>query len=169
MHGLDDETLAAAIGLLLRQTGRTLATAESCTGGWLARMIVDVPGSSDYYKGGWVTYSDELKTTCLGVTPKLIADHGAVSEPVVRAMACGALGQSGADEAVAVTGIAGPTGGSADKPVGTVFIGVASRNGDGSSSTVVRRFHFNGDRSEVRDCAAREALRMLRVVMGGGV
>jgi len=164
--GTDDDTLADATVGLLRERGRTLATAESCTGGLLGKLVVDVAGSSDCYVGGWVTYSDKLKTTCLGLDPRLIADHGAVSTQTVSAMAAGALDASGAHESLAVTGIAGPGGGTARNKVGTVFIGLARRHDDAVEVTV-RQFFFPGDRGGVRDRAARSALQVLRFALLG--
>jgi nicotinamide-nucleotide amidase len=158
VYGADGESIAAAVGAILKDSGRTLATAESCTGGLLGRMIVDVNGSSVYYVGGWITYTNALKTSCLGVDETVLAEHGAVSEPVARAMAEGAAQHSGADEALGITGIAGPAGGSDDKPVGTVYIALARRDG----ATAVRHFRFSGNRSDVRDRAANSALQMLR-------
>lgn len=161
-YGGGDDTLASVTGALLAAANRTVATAESCTGGWLARLIVDVPGSSAWYGGGWVTYSDALKTSCLDVAAPLIESHGAVSEPVAVAMAAGALSRGGADEALAITGIAGPDGGSEARPVGTVFIALARR---GAADVAVRRFAFPGDRADVRDRAAKSALQMLRFAL----
>lgn len=158
-----DEVADATVGLL-REQGRTLATAESCTGGLLGKLIVDVAGSSACYLGGWVTYSDEMKTSCLGVSPAVIATHGAVSRQTAHAMAAGALDASGADESLAVTGIAGPSGGTTQKEVGTVFIGLARRH-DGDVDVCVRRFLFPGDRVGVRDRAAKSALQMLRFAL----
>ena len=164
--GIDDGTLADATVGLLREGGRTLATAESCTGGLIGKLIVDVAGSSDCYVGGWVTYSDRLKTKCLGVEPRLIADHGAVSMQTASAMAAGALDASGAHESLAVTGIAGPGGGTARNKVGTVFIGLARRRDD-AVEVAVRQFNFPGDRSGVRDRAAGSALQVLRFALLG--
>jgi nicotinamide-nucleotide amidase len=164
VYGEDGQTLAGAVGALLSAAGRTLATAESCTGGWLSRLIVDVPGSSSYFVGGWVTYSNALKTSCLQVPQDVIEAHGAVSEAVAGAMARGALAASGADEALAVTGIAGPDGGTDDKPVGTVFIGLARRLED-RVDVRARRFFFPGDRTMVRDRSAKSALQALRFAL----
>jgi nicotinamide-nucleotide amidase len=164
VYGDDGTTLAAALGGLLAERGRTLTTAESCTGGCLSRLIVDVAGSSAYFLGGWVTYSNASKTTCLDVPPDLIEAHGAVSDDVARAMARGALERSGADEALSVTGIAGPDGGTDEKPVGTVFIGLARRS-DAGVTDVARHFRFPGDRSMVRDRSAKAALQMLRFAL----
>jgi nicotinamide-nucleotide amidase len=166
VYGDDGQSLAGAVGALLAAAGRSLATAESCTGGWLSRLVVDVAGSSSYFLGGWVTYSNPLKIACLGVSPDVIEAHGAVSEATARAMARGALEHSGADEGLAVTGIAGPDGGSADKPVGSVYIGLARRLGDRVDERA-RRFRFPGDRSMVRDRSAKSALQILRFALSG--
>ncbi len=160
------EQLAAATVALLCEQGRALSTAESCTGGWLGKLIVDVPGSSECYLGGWVTYSDDLKTSCLAVDPEVLREHGAVSDRTARAMALGALEASGADDSLAVTGIAGPGGAAAGKPVGTVFIGLARRAGD-EIDVSVRRFLFPGDRTAVRDRASKSALQILRFALLG--
>ncbi len=165
-YGTDEETLAAATVMLLREQGRTLSTAESCTGGWLGKLIVDVPGSSKCYIGGWVTYGDALKTSCLAVDPAVLREHGAVSDPTARAMAAGAMEASGADDSLAVTGIAGPDGLVAGKPGGTVFIGLARRAGD-EIDVSVRRFLFPGDRTAVRDRASKSALQILRFALLG--
>ncbi len=169
--GVDEETLPFAAGRLLREQGRNLTTAESCTGGWLGKMLVDVPGSSDYYVGGWVTYSNALKTSCLGVPEAMLAEHGAVSPEVAAAMAQGALraaGTAGVNESLSITGIAGPAGGDDKKRVGTVFIGHARRVTEaGAVETTVRRFRFPGERSLVRERSVRSALQMLRFALMG--
>ncbi len=133
------------ISATLLARGWMLATAESCTGGMIAAACTDLAGSSQWFERGFVTYSNEAKTELLGVPAELIATHGAVSEPVARAMAQGAVAHSRAQVAVAVTGIAGPTGGSAGKPVGTVWFGW---NVNGTLTTATRR--FDGDRAAVR-------------------
>lgn len=166
VFGCADESLASAVGELLRTGQRTLTTAESCTGGLLGKMIVDVAGSSDYYLGGWVTYTDELKQSCLAVPRTVLRDHGAVSEPTVRAMAEGALKASGADYSLAITGIAGPDGETPDKSLGTVFLGLGHPV-EGELHTWVRQFAFPGDRWAVRDRAAKSALQMLRFTLLG--
>jgi nicotinamide-nucleotide amidase len=143
------EELAAA--LLAR--GWFLATAESCTGGMIAAACTDLAGSSGWFERGFVTYSNEAKTELLGVPEPLIAQHGAVSEPVAQAMAHGAIAHSRARVAVAVTGVAGPTGGSAAKPVGTVWFGFAV---DGRVTS--ERQLFPGDRAAVRAATVRHAL-----------
>lgn len=128
VYGCDDDTLARVVGQELRRLGWTLALAESCTGGLIGGAITDVPGSSEYFTCGWVTYSNQAKTDLLGVPGDLIRQHGAVSEPVAKAMAAGALERSGADIALSVTGIAGPDGGTPEKPVGTVWFGLATKD-----------------------------------------
>ena len=145
-HHLAERLLAA---------GHTLVTAESCTGGWVAKVLTDRAGSSAYVLGGLVTYSNGLKHTLLGVTRASLDNHGAVSEPVVREMVAGALATTGADVAVAVSGVAGPGGGSKDKPVGTVWFAWGSSVS--STEAVVRR--FSGDRDEVRRKAVLFALQ----------
>ena len=143
-----------------------MTTAESCTGGLLGKMIVDVAGSSDYYLGGWVTYTNELKQSCLAVPEAVLTEYGAVSEPTARAMAEGALQASGADYSLAITGIAGPDGETPDKPVGTVFIGLGQVI-EGNVRVAVRQFAFPGDRWAVRDRSAKSALQMLRFTLLG--
>lgn len=133
-----------------------LTTAESCTGGLIAAACTDLAGSSDWFERGFVTYSNAAKTELLGVAPQLIEQHGAVSEAVVRAMAAGALAHSQAQVAVAVTGIAGPGGGSANKPVGTVWFGWAT-----PACVTSEVQHFGGDRAAVRAAAVRHALTRL--------
>ncbi len=128
----DFEALVAEAGDLLaalRRKRLTLATAESCTGGLIAAILTEVPGSSDVFEGGFITYSNAAKTEQIGVPAALIEEHGAVSEAVARAMAAGALRHSRADLSVAVTGVAGPGGGSAEKPVGLVHLAAARRGG----------------------------------------
>jgi nicotinamide-nucleotide amidase len=138
--------------------GRRIATAESCTAGLLAARLTDRPGSSDYVMGGVVSYSNEAKADLLGVDPALIKQHGAVSEPVAEAMAAGALQRFGADTAVSITGIAGPGGGTPEKPVGTVCFTVKLANGD----TVTRTLQLPGNRSDIRERSTTVAMHMLR-------
>jgi len=147
--------LAGALGERLRARGLRLATAESCTGGLVGRHITDVPGSSTWYAGGVIAYANRAKTVLLGVPEQLIEAHGAVSEPVARAMAEGALRTLETDVAVAVTGVAGPGGGTPAKPVGTVWLAVADRWGGGDA----RLERFAGDREAVRERAAQAALK----------
>ena len=142
--------------------GRRIATAESCTAGLVAARLTDLPGSSAYVAGGVVAYSNEAKSDLLGVDPALIDAHGAVSEPVADAMAQGALGRFGADTAVAITGIAGPGGGTDDKPVGTVCFCVKLADG----TTDVRTMRLPGSRSDVRERSTTIAMHLLRRVLG---
>ncbi|YAC23392.1 competence/damage-inducible protein A [Mycobacterium sp. Dal123C01] len=144
-------------------SGRRIATAESCTAGLVAARLTDRPGSSDYVMGGVVSYSDEAKAELLGVDPALIEKHGAVSEPVAEAMAAGALQRFGADTAVAITGIAGPGGGTPEKPVGTVCFTVKLANG----STDTRTLRLPGSRSDIRERSTTVAMHMLRRALGG--
>lgn len=154
----DDLTQAAAAVLdMLRVRGMMAATAESCTGGLIAAALTAVAGSSDVVDCGFVTYSNEAKTAMLGVDAALIARHGAVSGPVAAAMAEGALQHSRASVAVSVTGIAGPGGGSAEKPVGTVWFGLAGRSGE----VQTERHVFPGDRDGVRHATVLHALALL--------
>ena len=153
-----------ALGESLRRRGWSMATAESCTGGLIAAACTSVAGSSDWFERGFVSYSNAAKTELLGVDAALIAAHGAVSEAVVRAMALGALSRAGVDLAVAVTGIAGPGGGSADKPVGTVWLGLARRGPPGDALVQAERLQLGGDRSAVREQTLRIALQRLRAV-----
>jgi nicotinamide-nucleotide amidase len=146
----------AELALLLMNRGWLLATAESCTGGLIASHCTDLAGSSAWFERGFVTYSNAAKTQMLGVDPALIAEHGAVSEAVARAMATGALQRSPAQVSVAVTGVAGPSGGSPDKPVGTVWFAWATPQGLTSACRL-----FGGDRAAVRDATVQHALRTL--------
>lgn len=152
-----DEPLAAVVGRTLKERGLTLATAESCTGGMIGAMLTDISGSSAYYLGGAVSYANSAKSALLGVDPALIERHGAVSREVAEAMALGARNALGADIAIAVTGIAGPEGGSEEKPVGTVWIAVASERG-----AHAHRYLLGRERSFVRERAASTALEMAR-------
>ena len=156
------EALVAQLAQALPAQGWTMATAESCTGGLIAGACTDLAGSSVWFERGFVSYSNAAKTTLLGVPAPLIARDGAVSEAVVRAMAQGALAHSLAQVAVAVTGVAGPGGGSADKPVGTVWFGFMV---DGKLSSETRR--FDGDRDQVRDATVRHALQRLVQLLEG--
>lgn len=152
----DLDRLATALGQALTGSGITVATAESCTGGMVAEAITRVPGSSDYFLGGVVAYHNRTKVSALGVSETLLRAHGAVSQSVAEAMAEGARARLGAHVALSVTGVAGPGGGSPDKPVGLVFVGSADASG-----SVSRRHHFTGDRHSVRYAAATTALRAL--------
>lgn len=142
--------------LLLQR--RQLVTAESCTGGWIAKACTDLPGSSRWFRGSAVAYSNEIKTALLGVQPRTLLEEGAVSEATVREMAAGALDRLGGDIAVAVSGVAGPDGGTPDKPVGTVWFAWAVRTA-GGANVRVERHRFAGDRDQVRRQAVVTALR----------
>lgn len=157
IYGENEETMEMAVGRILRQKSLTLCTAESCTGGNIARMITSVPGSSDYYKGSVVAYDNRVKTTLLGVGSNIIEEEGAVSGPVVRAMAEGARKLLNTDYAVAISGIAGPSGGTTEKPVGTVWIAVSS-----AMATVAEKFVYGTDRNINIMRFSVAALNMLR-------
>jgi nicotinamide-nucleotide amidase len=154
----DRRLLEEVIVHLLKERHETVATAESCTGGMLASRLTDISGASAVIEHGFVTYSNNAKTQHLGVAESLIAEHGAVSEPVAKAMAEGCLQRSGATHALALTGIAGPTGGSDAKPVGTVFIALASCENE----TVVKKANFPGARDRFKMLSTQAALEMLR-------
>jgi nicotinamide-nucleotide amidase len=151
------ETMEEVVGLKLALGGYTLAVAESCTGGLLAQRITDVPGSSKYFIGGLVAYSNDVKMKALGVEPMLLLEHGAVSAPVAEAMAEGVRSRAETDFGLAITGIAGPGGGTEEKPVGTVFIALASE-----VKTQHRKLHLPGDRHLIRWRASQAALDLLR-------
>jgi nicotinamide-nucleotide amidase len=154
----DNRELEQVVIEQLTQRGETVATAESCTGGALAHRLTNVPGASAVFMQGFVTYANEAKTRALGVDPALIETHGAVSEPVARAMAEGARRVAGVDHALATTGIAGPGGGTEEKPVGTVFIALATKLGP----TIVMRHRFGNGREVFKELAAQTALDLLR-------
>ena len=155
--------LATVIGKLLRRHGWSLALAESCTGGLLAHRIVSVPGCSDWFCGGVTAYANRAKTRLLGVLPGRLVAHGAVSAETACDMARGARRAFDADVAVAVTGIAGPSGGTTDKPVGLVFVAVANAWG-----VRAERFVFCGGRARIREQGAIAALRLLHAVLSRG-
>ncbi len=161
MAFFSDDLLEAAETLLdtCRARGLRLTTAESCTGGLVAALLTEIPGSSDVVGRGFVTYSNEAKQDMLGVRPETLAAHGAVSGETAREMAAGALARCGPDArlAVAVTGVAGPGGGSAEKPVGTVWLAVASAGGE----TAASKRNLKGDRAEIRCAAVECAVAML--------
>jgi nicotinamide-nucleotide amidase len=157
---IDAATLAQAKTLLAAYGARgwRIATAESCTGGLIAATLTAIPGSSDVVDRGFISYSNAAKTAMLGIPEAVIAAQGAVSEAVAQLMAAGALAHSDADVAVAVTGIAGPGGGTPEKPVGLVWFGLARRAGPGATLRCV----FPGDRSDIREAAVRQAFDLLR-------
>jgi nicotinamide-nucleotide amidase len=160
VYSLDGRTLEAVVGDLLRHAGWRVAAAESCTGGLLTSRLTDVPGSSEYVEAGAICYSNRAKIDWLGVDAALIAEHGAVSEPVARAMAEHVRARAGVDVGLGVTGIAGPGGGTPGKPVGTVAVSVAT--GD---ATEARTFQFIGGREQVKYQATQAALNLLRLLM----
>lgn len=157
VYSTDGRTIDDIVVDELRGSGQTLAVAESCTGGLLGARITARPGSSDYFVGGMISYANRAKIDLLGVPEELLARHGAVSEEVAGAMAAGALRALRADYALSITGVAGPDGGTSDKPVGLVYLGSA-----GPEGTMVRRAWFPGDRESVRAFAATAALHLLR-------
>jgi nicotinamide-nucleotide amidase len=163
MSGPDPlSALAASAGLALKQAGWRLTLAESCTGGWVAKSITDIAGSSAWFERGFVTYSNAAKVELLGVSPVLLAEHGAVSADVVEAMAQGALKASPAELALAVSGIAGPDGGTIEKPVGLVWFAIAVRDGPTRSRSDV----FQGNRDAVRRAAVTRGLALIAEAAG---
>ena len=152
------QALTATVARKLTAAGALLATAESCTGGWIAKACTDLPGSSRWFLGGAVAYADAAKTSLLGVPGSVLAANGAVSEPVVRAMAQGALERFEADYSIAVSGVAGPEGGTPDKPVGTVWIAWGHRLPGGSATVATRCEKLPGDRDSVRRWTVQRAL-----------
>jgi nicotinamide-nucleotide amidase len=160
VYGVEEQTLAQVVGERLAEQKKTLTVAESCTGGLLGKLITDVPGSSRYFVGGWITYSNKAKIAELGVPAETIGRCGAVSAEVATAMAEGARQRARTDYAISITGIAGPEGGSEQKPVGLVYIGVAS-----AQDCSVQRFIFPPDRELIRLRAAQTALNVLRLKM----
>ena len=153
----EDLSMEAAVGRLLKSKGKTVATAESCTGGYIAHLLTSIPGSSHYFKGGVVSYANEIKESLLGVDPQTLAAHGAVSEETVQQMVRGALAHLNTDYAIATSGIMGPDGGTPEKPVGTVWIAVGS-----SQKTVTLKTSFRFDRERNIELAARNAMNLLR-------
>ena len=159
VYGENDDTIASVAGRMLAERDQTVSTAESCTGGLIGKLFTDISGSSAYYVGGFVTYSNALKANLLGIDPDLIECEGAVSDAVARAMAIGCRATTGSDYAIAVTGVAGPTGGTAAKPVGLVYIALTGPDG-----TEVKECRFSDhlSREAIRDRTAKTALNMLR-------
>jgi len=152
------EPIEAVVARLLKGKNRKVAVSESCTGGFVSQRLTNIPGSSAYFDYGLITYSNEAKTTLLGISAELIATHGAVSEPVARAMAEQTRKLATADYGISVTGIAGPDGGSPEKPVGTVFIGLAD-----PEQTTVKEYRFIGNRARIRFASTQAALNLLRL------
>ena len=159
-YGEDEETLESSVGRLLKEKGATVALAESCTGGLISKRLTDVAGSSAYFGDGFVTYSNEAKERLLGVPHETLVESGAVSEPVARAMAEGARKAAGADYGLSVTGVAGPDGGTKEKPVGLVFVGVAAP--DGTSVEKLDLTAWARSRASIRERSANRALDLLR-------
>lgn len=149
------QALARSLGTLCQTRGLWLSTAESCTGGWVAKTLTDIAGSSRWFERGFITYSNQAKQELLAVPPEILAGSGAVSEAVVGAMARGAIAHSRADLSLAISGIAGPSGGSAEKPVGTVWLAWACRSG----AELTRLVHLPGNREAVRRQAVMIGLR----------
>jgi nicotinamide-nucleotide amidase len=152
--------LAARVGQKLRAASARIVTAESCTAGWIAKALTDVPGSSQWFECGYVTYSDAAKQRDLGVSAHTLAEFGAVSEQTVREMAAGALRVSGADVAVSVSGVAGPDGGTPEKPVGTVWLCAAARRAQ-AIHVIAEAELFAGERASVRSSSVRYALELV--------
>jgi nicotinamide-nucleotide amidase len=157
IYSRNGDSIETVVGHLLRDAQATVSVAESCTGGLLGERLTSVPGSSEYFLGGFITYSNELKTELLGVPADLLAEHGAVSKPVAEAMAAGARRRTGSTYALSVTGVAGPGGGSESKPVGATFIGLA-----GPVRVEILHRQFLGDRERIRSFASQVALDLLR-------
>lgn len=157
IYGYDRDSMEMVVGKLLIERNLKLAVAESCTGGLICSKITDTPGSSAYLLGGIVAYANNLKTEYLSVSTQLLESHGAVSRETAEAMAVGVRSRSGADIALAVTGIAGPAGGTDEKPVGTVYIAIAT-----AEENWVTKFHFHGDREQIREISAQSGLDLVR-------
>ena len=153
---MNSTDLTKTLAEILLSRNWTVSLAESCTGGLVSATLTELAGSSEWFERGYITYSNEAKTECLDVPARLIESHGAVSEPVAKAMAEGARINSGSDVAISITGIAGPSGGTAEKPVGTVCFGWATEN-----QTLTKTMHFDGDRQAVRQQATEFALTEL--------
>jgi nicotinamide-nucleotide amidase len=157
IYGYDDDTIEAVVGELLRGKRQTVSTAESCTGGLIAHKLTSVSGSSDYFQGSIISYANQVKIASLGVSELDIQTHGAVSEAVVTRMAEAVKAKMQTDFAIATSGIAGPTGGTDEKPVGTVWIAVAGPNG-----TTAKKYLFGQNRERNIEISANTALNMLR-------
>jgi nicotinamide-nucleotide amidase len=160
-YGTDEDTLASVVGKLLKAKGQNLAVAESCTGGGLGQMLTDIPGSSEYFVGGIISYADRVKIDLLGVNPQDLATEGAVSEIVARQMAVGVKAKLGTDWGVSITGIAGPGGGTDSKPVGLVYIGIADP--DGGVAGIKYQLASQRERELIRRMSAAQVLNLLRL------
>jgi len=164
-RGKVERTLGEVVQELMIKEGKTVAVAESCTAGLLGKMLTERAGSSEFFVGGWEVYTNAMKVKCLGADEDLIARYGAVSAECAEAMARGAIERAGSDYSISITGIAGPGGGTDEKPVGTVFVGLAMRKegevADGEIRVVVKRFGFSGARDQVRQRAAMAGMAML--------
>ena len=158
IYGTDQDELESIVGSLLMKRGLSLSAAESCSGGLLSHRITRIPGSSAYFSGGAVTYSNDMKINVLRVAPDVISQHGAVSHEVAGAMARGMMDISGSDLAISITGVAGPDGGTPEKPVGTVYFGIGDQN-----EIVTSVSHFRGDRHRIQALAVHTGLNMLRL------
>ena len=167
VFGRDEMLIQEALVDMLKQRRLTVATAESCTGGLMGKMITDVAGSSSVYKGGWLVYTNQMKIDHLGIDQALIEQHGAVSQPVVAAMARGAVLGSGADIGIAITGVAGPDGGTPGKPVGTVWIALAHPAEGVGAEGEASLLQLSGPRAMIRSRAATSALQMIRLHLMG--
>jgi nicotinamide-nucleotide amidase len=165
-YGTDRDTLASVVGGLLKAKGQTLAVAESCTGGGLGQMLTDIPGSSEYFMGGVISYANRVKVELLGVNADDLAAEGAVSEIVARQMALGVKSKLATDWGVSITGVAGPGGGTETKPVGLVYIGIASP--DGSVDGIKYQLGSRRERELIRQMSASQALNLLRQRLGAG-
>jgi nicotinamide-nucleotide amidase len=162
IFALDEEILEEQVGNLLLEKGLTLGTAESCTGGMIASRLTDIPGSSDYFKGGIVSYTNEVKNKVLGVSQEILDTFGAVSRETAEAMAMGAREKINADLGLSVTGVAGPGGGTAEKPRGLVYIALAA-----ADIVICREHHFAGSRAAVRQGTVNSSLNLLRQYLSG--
>lgn len=160
---METDAIAATVGERLRERDETLAVAESCTGGLIGSLITDVPGASDYFDRGYITYAYGAKLAELAVPREILDEHGAVSTPTAKAMARGARDRADTTWGVATTGVAGPTGGTSETPVGTVFIGIAYAAPweSGASTASVSRYEFDGSRTEIKQQIAEQALQDL--------
>jgi nicotinamide-nucleotide amidase len=166
-YGTDEDTLASVVGALLKAKGQTLSVAESCTGGGLGQMLTDIPGSSEYFMGGVISYANRVKVELLGVNADDLAAEGAVSEIVARQMALGVKSKLGTDWGVSITGVAGPGGGTETKPVGLVYIGIASP--DGGVEGIKYQLGNRRERELIRQMSASQALNLLRQSLGSGL